>query len=38
MLPLHLGPREVPVPRVGGLELATFDRNASLTQQLKTSA
>src|SRR6195256_2876698 len=36
--PLHLGLREVPVPRVDGLELAAVDRNARLAEQLKASA
>src|SRR6185312_865349 len=36
--PLHLGLREVPVPRVGGVELAAIDRNARLAEQLKAPA
>src|SRR6266403_4730289 len=36
--PLHLGLREVPVPRVDGSELAAVDRNARLAEQLKASA
>src|SRR6202171_1415116 len=36
--PLHLGLREVPVPRVDGFELAAVDRDARLAQQLKASA
>src|ERR1700704_6323289 len=36
--PLHLGLREVPVPRVDSLELAAVDRNARLAEQLKASA
>src|SRR3981081_2904254 len=36
--PLHLGLREVPVPRVDGLELAAVDRNARLAEQLKAPA
>src|ERR1700737_3443198 len=33
--PLHLGLREVPVPRVDGFELAAVDRNARLAEQFK---
>src|SRR5882757_6072530 len=36
--PLHLGLREVPVPRVDGLELAAVDRNARLAEQFKAPA
>src|SRR6185312_10234423 len=36
--PLHLGLREVPVPRVDGFELAAIDRNARLAEQLKAPA
>jgi hypothetical protein len=35
---LHLGLREVPVPRVDGFELATIDRNARLAEQFKAPA
>src|SRR5258708_37267254 len=36
--PLHLGLREVPVPRVDSLELAAVDRNARLAEQFKAPA
>src|SRR5258706_2395578 len=36
--PLHLGLREVPVPRVDGFELAAIDRNARLAEQFKAPA
>src|SRR5512146_1963887 len=36
--PLHRGLREVPVPRVDGLELAAVDRDARLAEQLKAPA
>src|SRR5258707_1743742 len=36
--PLHLGLREVPVPRVDGLELAAVDRNARFAEELKAPA
>ena len=36
--PLHLGLREVPVPRVDGLELTAVDRNARLAEQFKAPA
>src|ERR1700694_1899253 len=36
--PLHLGLREVPVPRVDGFELAAVDRNARLAEQFKAPA
>src|SRR3979490_240895 len=36
--PLHLGLREVPVPRVNGFELAAVDRNAGRAEQLKAPA
>src|SRR6202158_4729314 len=36
--PLHLGLREVPVPRVDGFELAAVDRNTRLAEQLKAPA
>src|SRR5216684_5709023 len=36
--PLHLGLREVSVPRVDGFELAAVDRNARLAEQLKAPA
>src|ERR1700738_1710111 len=36
--PLHLGLREVPVPRVDGFVLAAVDRNARLAEQFKAPA
>src|ERR1700731_229860 len=36
--PLHLGLREVSVPRVDGFELAAVDRNARLAEQFKAPA
>src|SRR2546425_1734021 len=36
--PLHLGLREVSVPRVDGFELAAVDRNARFAEQLKAPA
>src|SRR5882757_4694265 len=36
--PLHLGLREVPVPRVDGFELAAVDRNARLAEQFEPPA
>src|SRR6267378_445772 len=35
---LLVGPGEVPIPRVDGLELAAVDRNARFAEQFKTAA